>query len=597
MKILRAYFYLLARHRWAYALGGGCLLLSNGLALTIPRVLGWAVDALGQGTTRSVLISYGSTIMVLAVVQTVARVGSRVWVLSVSRRIDYQLKGMMHDHLMRLAPSFFSVVSTGDLMSRMTNDIMLVRALAGPGVLYFFNAILLYVMGLAFMLSINWRLALIVFVPLPLMAWFIRGLVQKAKEYATGSRVALADLNTMVQENLAGVQVVKSFALEEAQGRRFDDLSTIYVGWNLKEAMTRAKMVPLVGLSGGIATLALLGIGTRMVASGSLTLGELVAFFSYIGMLVFPTVALGWILSLIQRGAAALERLDAVLKAPITISSPQGSQTTSPTPAAVQARGLTFRYDDALAAYQPILGSGGEDEVGRRAALQDVDFEAEAGNFVALVGKVGSGKSTLLKAIVRLVEVPPGSISIDEIDLTCLDLDDLRHRIGYVPQDDFLFSSSLAANIAYGKPEASSEEIEQAAEIAGLVADLARMPDGLDTVVGERGLTLSGGQRQRVALARAILPAPAIVLLDNALSNIDSDTERRILDSLHRSRQQCTLIVASNRISAVRDADRIYVMDMGRVVDVGRHEELIQRPGLYADMHEQQKLSAELERL
>jgi len=597
MQILRAYFHLFARHRWAYALGGGCLLLSNGLALAIPRVLGWAVDALGQGTTRSVLIGYGGTIMALAVVQTVTRVGSRVWVLSVSRRIDYQLKGMMHDHLMRLAPSFFSAVSTGDLMSRMTNDIMLVRALGGPGVLYFFNAVLLYVMGLAFMLTINWRLALIVFAPLPLMAWFVRGLVQKAKEYATGSRVALADLNTMVQENLAGVQVVKSFALEEAQGRHFDDLSTIYVGWNLKEAMTRAKMVPLVGLSGGIAILGVLGIGTRMVADGSLTLGDLVAFFSYIGMLVFPTVALGWILSLIQRGAAALERLDAVLKAPITISSPPGSRTTSPTPAAIQAQGLTFRYDDSKAAFRSILGPGREVEGSRRAALQDVDFEAEAGSFVGLVGKVGSGKSTLLKAIIRLIEVPAGSISLDEIDLTELDLDGLRRRIGYVPQDDFLFSSSLAANIAYGKREASAEEIEEAAQIAGLVSDLARMPDGLDTVVGERGLTLSGGQRQRVALARAILPAPAIMVLDNALSNVDSDTERRILDRLHRSRQQCTLIVASNRISAVRDADRIYVMDMGRVVDVGRHEELIQRPGLYADMHEQQMLSAELERL
>ena len=597
MQILRAYFYLFGRHRWAYALGGGCLLLSNGVALAIPRVLGWVVDALGQGTTRSVLIGYGGTIMALAVVQTVTRVGSRVWVLSVSRRIDYQLKGMMHDHLMRLAPSFFSAVSTGDLMSRMTNDIMLVRALGGPGVLYFFNAVLLYVMGLAFMLTINWRLALIVFAPLPLMAWFVRGLVQKAKEYATGSRVALADLNTMVQENLAGVQVVKSFALEEAQGRRFDDLSRIYVGWNLKEAMTRAKMVPLVGLSGGIAILAVLGIGARMVASGSLTLGDLVAFFTYIGMLVFPTVALGWILSLIQRGAAALERLDAVLKAPITISSPPGSRTPSPTPAAVQARGLTFRYDDSQAAYKSILGPGREDEGSRRAALQDVDFEAEAGSFVGLVGKVGSGKSTLLKAIIRLVEVPAGSISLGEIDLTELDLDGLRHRIGYVPQDDFLFSSSLAANIAYGKRGASAEEIEEAAQAAGLVSDLARMPDGLDTVVGERGLTLSGGQRQRVALARAILPAPAIMVLDNALSNIDSDTERRILDGLHRSRRRCTLIVASNRISAVRDADRIYVMDMGRVVDVGRHEELIQRPGLYADMHEQQKLSAELERL
>jgi ATP-binding cassette subfamily B multidrug efflux pump len=597
MQILRAYFYLLARHRWAYVLGGGSLLLSNGLALVIPRVLGWAVDALGQGTTRSVLIGYGGTIMVLAVVQTVTRVGSRVWVLSISRRIDYQLKGMMHDHIMRLAPSFFSAVSTGDLMSRMTNDIMLVRALGGPGVLYFFNAILLYVMGLGFMLSINWRLALIVFVPLPLMAWFVRGLVQKAKEYATGSRIALADLNTMVQENLNGVQVVKSFALEEAQCRRFGELSETYVDWNLKEAMTRAKMVPLVGLSGGIATLAVLGIGTRMVAAGSMTVGDLVAFFTYIGMLVFPTVALGWILSLIQRGAAALERLDAVLKAPITISSPEGSKTTSPTAATVQAQGFTFRYDDALAAYQQILRPGREDEGGRRAALQEVDFEAEAGSFVALVGKVGSGKSTLLKAIIRLVEVPAGRVTIDEIDLTCLDLDDLRHRIGYVPQDDFLFSSSLAANIAYGMPNASAEEIEQAAEIAGLVSDLARMPDGLDTVVGERGLTLSGGQRQRVALARAILPAPAIMVLDNALSNIDSDTERRILDRLHTSRRQCTLIVASNRISAVRDADRIYVMDMGRVVDVGRHEELIQRPGLYADMHAQQKLSAELEQL
>jgi len=597
MQILRAYFYLMARHRWAYALGGGSLLLTNGLALAIPRVLGWAVDALSQGTTRSILISYGATIMILAVVQTLTRVGSRIWILSISRRIDYQLKGMMHDHLMRLAPSFFSAVSTGDLMSRMTNDIMLVRALGGPGVLYFFNAVLLYVMGLGYMLSINWRLALIVFVPLPLMAWFVRGLVQKAKEYATGSRIALADLNTMVQENLNGVQVVKSFALEDAQCRRFEELSEVYVDWNLKEALTRAKMVPLVGLSGGIATLAVLGIGARMVAGGSLTLGDLVAFFSYIGILVFPTVALGWILSLIQRGAAALERLDAVLKAPITISSPQKTESSPPTPAAVRTTDLTVRYDDALARYHAIFGPTDDQEGGRRAALENVDFEADAGGFVALVGKVGSGKSTLLKAVIRLVEVPVGSVFLDGIDVTELDLADLRRQIGYVPQDDFLFSSSLAANIAYGRPGSGAEEIEDAAEIAGLVSDLARMPEGLDTVVGERGLTLSGGQRQRVALARALLPAPAIMVLDNALSNIDSDTERTILDRLHSSRQSCTLIVSSNRISAVRDADRIYVMDMGRVVDVGRHEELIQRPGLYADMHEQQKLSAELERL
>jgi ATP-binding cassette subfamily B protein len=287
------------------------------------------------------------------------------------------------------------------------------------------------------MLSINWRLALIVVVPLPVMAWFVRGLVQKAKEYATGSRVALADLNTMVQENLNGVQVVKSFALEDAQSRRFEDLSEAYVDWNLKEALTRAKMVPLVGLSGGIATLAVLGVGSRMVAGGSLSLGELVAFFSYIGILVFPTVALGWILSLIQRGSAALERLDAVLKSPITISSPDQAEPDPPLPAAVRMSGLTVSYEEALASYRAVLGRpDGDERGGRRDALVDVDFEAEAGGFVALVGKVGSGKSTLLKAIIRLVELPAGRVFLDGIDVVELDLAALRRQIGYVPQDD-----------------------------------------------------------------------------------------------------------------------------------------------------------------
>jgi ATP-binding cassette subfamily B protein len=370
------------------------------------------------------------------------------------------------------------------------------------------------------------------------------------------------------------------------------------VDWNLKEALTRAKMVPLVGLSGGIATLAVLGVGSRMVAGGSLSLGELVAFFSYIGILVFPTVALGWILSLIQRGSAALERLDAVLKSPITISSPDQAEPEPPLPAAVRTSSLTVSYEEALASYRALLGRPDGDERGsRRDALVDVDFEAEAGGFVALVGKVGSGKSTLLKAIIRLVEVPAGRVFLDGIDVTDLDLAALRRQIGYVPQDDFLFSTSLAENIAYGMPDASAAEIENVAQIAGLTTDLSRMPEGLETKVGERGLTLSGGQRQRVALARALLPDPAIMVLDNALSNIDSDTERTILDRMHLARRSCTLIAASNRISAVRDADRIYVMDMGKVVDVGRHEELIQRPGLYADMYEQQKLSAELERL
>ena len=595
MQILRTYLYLFTQHRSTYLLGGVCLFVTNAIALAIPRILGWAIDALDQGTNRSTLLAYGGAIVGFAVVQSVARIGSRIWVLGVSRRVNYELKGMLHDRLLQLAPSFYGAFNTGDIMSRMTNDVMLVRALGGPGVLYFFNAVFVYLIGLAYMLSISPFLTLLVFLPLPFMAWVVRGLVHQVKEYAKASREALSDLNTMVHENLSGVAVVKSFALEDAQAKHFDELSETYMAWGLKEAWTRAQMIPLVGLGGGIASLAVLGFGGQMVASGALTLGDLVAFFTYITVMVFPTVALGWILSLIQRGAAAMERLHEVLSAPITIASPDQPESLDGTVGNVSVHALSFRYADSLSQYTAMLGSDSAGEDGRRAALVDIDFEAPPGSYVALVGRVGSGKSTLLKGLLRLVEVPTSSVSVDGHDVTALDLAEHRHRVGYVPQDDFLFSTSIRDNIAYGRPEASASQVMQAAEVAGLTGDLDKMPDGLKTAVGERGLTLSGGQRQRVALARALLLEPQILVLDNALSHVDADTERQILDRLRETTAGRTLIVASNRIGAVQEADRIYVLDEGRVVDDGTHEGLVQRPGLYANMVEQQRLSAELE--
>ena len=601
MDILRRYLFLYTRHRKAYLLGGFFLIATNGVALAIPRVIGWAVDALEASTTRDVIIGYAGVIVGLAVVQTLMRVGSRIFVLSISRRIDFELKAMLHNRLLQLAPSFFGATKTGDLMSRMTNDVMLVRALGGPGVLYFFNAVFVYLIGIAYMVSVSWRLTLIVFLPLPLIALLVRLLVHRVKEFAKASRVALSDLNTMVQENLSGVLVVKSFALEEQQVRRFEDLSGTYMSWGLKEAWTRAQMIPVVGLGGGIAAAAVLGFGGRMVAAGTLSIGDLVALFSYIAVMVMPTVALGWILSLIQRGAAALERLDEVLAAPATISQPEQPRSLAGASAGVSVRSLDFHYDDSLRHYAPILKM---DETrldsGRRHALLDVSFEARPGSFVALVGRVGSGKSTLLKAIQHLVEVPQGTVHVGGIDVTEADLDELRRSIGYVPQDDFLFRTTIFDNIAYGRPDANPERVLDAAEAAGLSSDVADFADGLHTVVGERGLTLSGGQRQRVALARALLLRPKILVLDNALSNVDADTERRILDRLRAARSVAgstppTVIVASNRIGAITDADRIYVMDGGRIVDEGTHDDLIERPGLYADMYEQQRLRAELE--
>lgn len=601
MDILRRYLFLYTRHRGPYLLGGMFLMATNAIALAIPRIFGWTVDALDAGATRQLVVSYAAVIIGMAAVQTLMRVGSRVFVLSASRRIDYEIKGMLHDRLLSLAPSFFGATNTGDLMSRMTNDVMLVRALGGPGILYFCNAILVYTLGSAYMLSISWRLTLMVFLPLPIVALFVRVLVHRVRAYVTAARISLSDLNTMVQENLSGAVVVKSFGLEEAQIARFEEHSRAYMDYGLREAWARAQMIPVVGLGAGIASVAVLGFGGRMVAAGTLSIGDMVAFLSYIGVIVMPTVSLGWILSLVQRGAAALERLDEVLASPATITTPEDARPLPEGSLSLHIDGLTFRYDDSLEHYGGILkrdpGALGS---GRRHALHEVTFEAPAGSYVAIIGRVGSGKSTLLKAVQHLIEVPAGTVRVGGVDVTEVELDALRRRVGYVPQDDFLFSTSVFDNIAYGRPDATPGEVAEAATVAGLSADLEGLPDGLATIVGERGATLSGGQRQRVAVARAILVDPAILVFDNALSNVDAETEHKILDALRgrsAATRGSTLIVASNRIGAIRDADRIYVMDEGRVVDSGTHDELVTRPGPYANMFERQRLRAELEEL
>ena len=596
MSMLRSYAHLFTRYRLSYVFGMMVLLATNAAYMAIPRVFGAAVDALEGGAARRQVMLYGGAIVALAAVQAVSRIASRIWVLGISRRVEYALKELVHARLVRLAPSFYNVLSTGDLMSRLTNDVMLVRAMGGPGVLYFANAVLLWILGIGFMVTLSWQLTLVVVAPLPLMAWIVRGMAHRMRAYAVASRESLGALNTTVQENLAGAQVVRSFDLQDVQTRRFEERSQDYVGWALKESWTRAQMIPLVGLTGGLSYVGVLGLGAPLVAAGRLSLGDLVAFISYVAMLAFPTVAFGWILSLLQRGSAALERLDQILQAPETIASPAEPEPLVAT-GGISVRSLTFRYADAMAAYG---GLGGEaiaaSQQARRAALLDVDFDVAPGEFVALVGRVGSGKSTLLKALLRLVEVPDETVYVGNADINRLGLSQLRGHMAYVPQDDFLFSTSVSSNIAFGDPSASGESLAAAAVHAGLDPKTSGLSQGLDTEVGERGLNLSGGQRQRVALARALVTDAPVLVLDNALSNVDTQTERLILAGLTEERQRRSIIAVSNRITAVQDADRIYVMDAGRVVDAGRHDELIARPGLYAAMHEQQQISARLER-
>jgi len=569
------------------------LVLTNVLSMAIPRVFGAAVDAFTQGADRQRVIMFALAIVAIAVAQSVFRVISRIIVLGTSRRVEYDLKGMLHDKLVRLAPSFYEAFSTGDLMSRMTNDVMLVRALGGPGILYFTNAMLVYLIGTAFMVSLSWQLTIVVLAPLPLMAWLVRGTVHRVRAFALSSREALSDLNTVVQENLAGAGVVRSFALEEAQVRRFEERSTAYLDWGLKESRARAQMIPMIGLAGGLSYAAVLALGGPMAAAGEVSVGDLVAFVGYIGMMIFPTVALGWILSLMQRGTAALERLDKILQAPITISTSEGAVLLTELRSSITVSEYTFRYHDALEAYTHL--QDGEAAHERPPALRQVSLGVDAGTFVALVGRVGSGKSTLLKSLLRLVEVPAGAIALDGVDINDYDLASLRRAVAYVPQDDFLFSDSVAANIRFGAPDADDAAVVAAAELAGIDLSSEGLADGLETEVGERGANLSGGQRQRVALARALLRDAPILVLDNALSNVDTDTERRILAGLAAQRAGHTVIAASNRITAVQEAECIYVFDGGEIVDSGRHDDLVTRPGLYATMREQQQLSARLE--
>ncbi|NKB88641.1 MAG: ATP-binding cassette domain-containing protein [Acidobacteria bacterium] len=591
--LLRSYAYLFSRYRWAYVFGLIALVITNALSMAIPRVFGAAVDAFTTGADSRAVMMFAGMIMAIAVVQSLTRVVSRIVVLGASRRVEYDLKGLLHDKLVRLAPSFYEAFSTGDLMSRMTNDVMLVRALGGPGILYFANAVLVYLLGIGFMVSLNWQLTIVVLAPLPIMAWLVRGTVHKVRAYALSSREALSALNTVVQENLAGAEVVRSFALEEAQTRRFDERSTEYLDWALKESRSRAQMIPMIGMAGGLSYAAVLALGGPMAAAGTVTVGDLVAFVGYVSMLIFPTVALGWILSLMQRGRAALERLDRILRAPITVASRDGASPFQALERSIDIADYTFRYHDTLEPYRHL--QDGEDAHERPAALSGVNLKVAAGDFVALVGRVGSGKSTLLKSLLRLVEVPDGAIKIDDVDINDYDVADLRRAVAYVPQDDFLFSDTVAANIRFGAPDANDGAVAGAAELAGIDVSSEGLSQGLETQVGERGANLSGGQRQRVALARALLREAPILILDNALSNVDTDTERRILAGLASHRTRRTVIAASNRITAVQEADRIFVFDAGEIVDAGNGDDLASRPGLYATMREQQQLSARLE--
>ena len=564
--------------------------LTDLISLTQPQVLRFAVDDLYRGVTSEKLGRYAVVLFAIALAAGVFKFWMRQAVIGISRHVEYDLRNDLFAHLQKQPLQYFQHSRTGEIMSRATNDMAAVRMMLGPGLMYLVNTTVVAVVSIGFMLAISPRLTLYSLLPLPLVSlavWIVGDRIHRRFE---DIQAHFATLSARVQESLSGVRVVRAFAREAGELDDFGSLNREYLRKNLELVSTSGFLNPALAFLSGLAALLALYLGGRQVVAGRITLGEFVAFTVYLAKLNWPMVALGWVVNLFQRGLASYRRILEILDTPPAIASPPsriaaGSGAGGPArPAAEVCRGeiefrrLTFAYPGT-----------------RRPALRDVSFTVPAGCTVAIVGRTGSGKSTLLALLPRLFDPPPGTVLIDGCDVRSFDLHALRSRIAAAPQDAFLFSATLAENIAYGVEQAGAEMIERAARTAGLDGDVSAFPNGFATRVGERGITLSGGQKQRTTIARAVLRDAPILLLDDCLSSVDTQTEEVILRALRAEMARRTTLLVSHRVSTVREADQIVVLDDGAVVERGTHQALLAREGHYAELYRQQQIEEELE--
>lgn len=563
------------------AAGIACLVGATTLTMTTPWLLRDAVDAIAGGAEMPRVLRPIGLIVIIALVQAVVRTYSRFVIFNVGRDIEYDLRSDLFAHLETLPLGFYQTWRTGDLMSRLVNDVSAVRMLLGPGILNFINTPVYYVYGLAIMGSIHAGLTAAALAVYPLALYAVKRTSGALMERTLRVQEGLGELSSRVQENLAGIHVVKAYACEPHEVRAFAELNARFQEANLRLARVRGFIAPVMNVVGGVGALVVLWYGGALVVSKTLTVGDLVAFIGYLHLLAWPTMALGWMLSVLQRGRAAMSRLEALFAVEPAITSPAGATAPDAVRGEIALRDVVFRHP----------GHTGEP------ALRGVSFTVPAGATVAVVGRTGSGKSSIVQLLPRLFDVDQGTVLLDGRDVRTLPLGWLRRHVGLVPQDPFLFSRTIRENVAFALDANGDAEgrVAWAVEAAGLARDLADMPRGLETVVGERGITLSGGQKQRTTLARVLAQAPRVLVLDDALSAVDAATEREILDRLRGFFHERTTILVAHRLTTVKEADCIVVLDDGRVVETGRHEELVARGGAYAELFRQQALETELE--
>lgn len=570
-----------ARHRRRFAAGFVFLVLATAFQLLAPWVLKHAVDDLTAGATRARLGLHAALIVGVAALGGVCRFRMRRIIIGASRRIEYDLRNDFFAHLQTLSQSWYQARRTGDLMSRATNDLGAVRMMVGPSLMYASTTLIIFVAAVVLMVSISPWLTLFVLAPLPLVSFAVQRFGSAVHRGSERIQAQLAQLSAVAQEAMAGVRVVRAYGREPVEMTRFREANREYVARSRAVIRLQALFYPAMALLLGLSALAVLWLGTRQVVEGRMSVGDFVAFNAYLAMLTWPMIAFGWVTNILQRGMAAWRRMLEVLEAEPDVRDPAPDRTevlTDGVRGRVELRGLSFAY-------------------GGRPVLSHVSATVEPGQMLALVGPTGAGKSTLVNLIPRLFDPPEGAVFVDGVDVRRLPLAVLRRAIGYAGQEPLLFSDTVAGNAAFGAPDGgrSARAVADAVAAACLDRDVDRFPEGLETEVGERGITLSGGQKQRLAIARALMMDPRILILDDALSAVDTRTEDELLARLRGILRQRTSIVVSHRISTVKDADLILVLDAGRVVERGTHHELLGRAGLYARMRRRQLLEAELE--
>ena len=579
LRDLRPLFVYMRRYRWGYLWGTLSCIGTNAAAVQFPRVLGWAIDKLQKHqASREAILVFAGLLVAISLTKGVFLYAQRWILIGISREIEFDIRNDLFRHLEKQDSGFYQRYRTGDVMARMTNDLNAVRMLLGPALMYSANTVFFTVFALYFLLHLSPWLTLVALAPMPLASILVQYLGHRIHDRFERIQASFSEISSQAQENYSGARLIRAFAREESQIGLFERLNRQYIARSLRLVQLMGMLWPTLEFILGISMVITLLAGGHLVIAHRITVGDFVEFNTYMILLIWPIIAVGWVINLFQRGTASVQRIDELLKAEPAIDD-SAADAAIPADAVlrgeIELRHLNFSYCDT--------------EV-----LRDISLHIPAGTSLAIVGPTGSGKSTLVNLITRLFEAPKGALLIDGRPVRDYPLAVLRRNIGMVPQETFLFSETIRENLTFGAPHASEEEMLEATQAAHIRREFEEFPQGFETMVGERGVTLSGGQKQRSAIARALLRRPAILILDDALASVDTYTEERILGGLRGYTSASTTILISHRVSTVRSADRIAVLDHGSIVELGKHDELLALDGYYAGLFQKQQLEEEL---